>query len=283
MIILTNTTDKIQVKLNGTVTTNQLKCFASYRETTNTNITPLRNAVSTNNTTPVDLVQSPPSLTQRVIDYLSVFNTDTANAIVTIQFNENGTIYELFVATLGVNEKIEFQEGYGFKVFANSGSLKTSLNQGNNTNTSQLSSVVLGSDVINNNAIGNTMQDVTGLSFAVNSGLTYYFKFIIKYSSAITTTGSRFGLNGVTFTDLTFYSFYSLTLTTQTLNSAVTSYDFPTLSNATSATITGNVAVLEGYITASANGVVTARFASEVANSAITAKAGSTVYYQQVI
>lgn len=44
-----------------------------------------------------------------------------------------------------------------------------------------------------------------------------------------------------------------------------------------------NIAIMEGLITPSANGTVVARFASEVSASAIVAKAGSTVFYQQVI
>ena len=44
-----------------------------------------------------------------------------------------------------------------------------------------------------------------------------------------------------------------------------------------------NIAIIEGLISASANGSVTARFASEISNSAIVAKAGSVVYYQRVI
>lgn len=44
----------------------------------------------------------------------------------------------------------------------------------------------------------------------------------------------------------------------------------------------GNIATIEGYISPSANGTVIARFASEVASSAITAKAGSFVEFMQV-
>lgn len=282
MIILTNTTDRIQVKLGTTVTTNQMRCFASYRDTTTTSITPLRNVVNTNNTTYVDLVDSPTASTQRIVDYLSVFNSDTTNQIVTISFNDNGTLYELFVATLSPGEKIEFQEGLGFKVMSNAGSVKTSINQGNSPATSTLNAVILGSDVINNNAVANTIADVTGLSFPVLAGKAYYFKFIINYSAALTTTGSRFSISGPSFTSLCYMSEYSLTTTTTTRNATVVAYDSPATSNATSAQLVGNNAFIEGFITPSANGTVIARFASEVANSAITAKAGSVCYYQQL-
>lgn len=282
MLILNSTTDKIQVVLGSTVSTTQLRCFASYRDTTSTTIVPVRNATNTNNSTAVDLVGSPASSTQRVVDYISIYNTDSANATVTLRFNDNGTTYELLVVALGSAERLEYQEGQGFKVFTNAGALKTSLNQGNTPASTGLSTVVLGSDVINNNAVANTIADVTGLSFAVVSGTTYYFKFMIWYTSAATTTGSRWSINGPTTTNLAYRSQYSLAATTWTTNNAV-AYDTPAASNNTSSATTGNTAIIEGYITPSANGTVIARFASEISASAITAKAGSIVTYQAVI
>ena len=280
MIILTNTTDKIQVKLGGSITTNQLRCFASYRDTTVTGITPLRNVTNTNNTTYVDLVGSPASSTQRVIDYLSIYNSDTTGDTVTISFNDNGTLYELFVATLASGEKIEYQEGQGFRVMTSAGAIKTSLNQGNSPISSTLQAVTLGTDVINNNAVANTIQDITGLSFPVLNNNRYYFKFFINYTSAASTTGARFTINGPTTTSLCYMSEYSLTTTTSTRNANNIAYDLPAASNASVGQLVGNNAIIEGYIIPSADGTVIGRFASEIANSAITAKAGSVVYYQ---
>jgi hypothetical protein len=282
MIILNSTTDKVQVVLGGAITTNQLRCFASYRDTTTTTIIPIRNAMNTNSGTAIDLVASPASSTQRVVDYISIYNSDTVNATVTLRFNDNGTTYEIIVVALGTGERLEYQEGQGFKVFTNAGALKTSLNQGNTPASTGLSTVVLGSDVINNNASANTIADVTGLSFAVISGTTYYFRFEIWYTAAATTTGSRWSINGPTTTNLVYTSQYSLSATTNTINTAV-AYDIPAASSATSAATTGNISIIEGYITPSANGTVIARFASEITSSAITAKAGSMVSYQSVI
>ena len=100
MIVLASTTDKIQLVLTNAVTANQLNCVVSYRDTTSTTITPLRNAILTNGITPIDLVTSPSALTQRIIDYISVFNTDTGIAQVTISFIDNLTSYRLFVCRL---------------------------------------------------------------------------------------------------------------------------------------------------------------------------------------
>lgn len=283
MIILSETTDTLQIVLSGAITTNQLQCFTSWRDRTATTYVAGRTVTNTNSTTDVTLAASPAASTQRVIDFISIYNNDTANATVTIKLDANGTEYKLFVTTLAAGEKIEYQEGQGFKVFANSGAVKQSINQGNNTIGSSFTAVVLGSDVINNNAIANTIQDVTGLSFPVTTGKTYSFEFTILYTAAATTTGSRWSINGPTTSNLCFQSEYSLAATTTTRNANVITYNLPAASNATSGSTTGNMALISGILTATADGNVIARFASEVSGSAITAKAGSVVYYQELI
>lgn len=285
MIILSEITDIIHLYLGGTVATNQLNIMTSWRDRTSTTFIAGRTVVNSNNITQVAIATSPAASTQRVIDFISVFNKDTANATVTIHFDANGTKYILFSATLAPGERIEYQEGQGFKVFANTGSVKQSINQGANAPlTNTLSTVVLASDVINNNAVANTIADVTGLSFSVTANKKYYFKFIIYYTTAATATGSRWAVNctaGLA-TNLAMISEYSLTTTTTTRNAQIQAFDSPAASNATSASAANNMSILEGYFMPTVTGTFIARFASEVANSAITAKAGSVCYYQQL-
>lgn len=142
--------------------------------------------------------------------------------------------------------------------------------------------VVLGADVTNNNGTANTLADVTGLSFPVLSGVTYKFRFFIVYTAATTTTGSRWTLNGPAATSLVYRSQYTLTATSVTNNEGMTAYGTPSGANATSLTA-GNVAVIEGVIIPSAAGSVIARFASEVAISAIVAKAGLSFVEYEII
>lgn len=285
MIILSETTDSLRAVLGGAITTNQLPCYTSWRDRTATTFVAGRTVINTNNTTNVTIAAAPTASTQRIVDFISIHNRDTVNATVTIKLDANGTEYILFVTTLAAGEKLEYQEGQGFKVFANSGAIKQSINQGNNTIGSNLTAVVLGSDVTNNNASANTIADVTGLSFSVVAGNTYVFEFNIIFTAAATTTGSRWSINGpASPTILCYTSEYSLTATTTTRNANNITYDLPAASNATSAgTTTGNQATIYGIIRPSANGTVIARFASEVANSAIVAKAGSACYYQQTL
>jgi hypothetical protein len=284
MIILSETTDNIHCVLSGSVATNQLQCVSSWRDRTATTFSAGRTVTNTNNTTQVALIPSPASGVQRVVDFISVYNKDTQNATVQIHFDANGTEYILFQATLATGERLEYQEGTGFKVFSNAGSVKQSINQGNNTISSSLTAVVLGGDVVNNNATANTMADVTGLSFSVLANKVYYFRFIINYTAQATTTGSRWGvLNSAGLaTNLSLTSEYSLTATSATRNANIQAFDSPATCNATSASTVNNMCVMEGYFKPTADGTFTARFASEVSGSAITAKAGSVVYYQQL-
>lgn len=282
MIILSLTTDKLEVVCAEAHSTAP-QCFASWRDRTSTSFVAGRTVVNTNGTNAVTLIDSPAGSTQRVIDFFTVYNADNLNATVTVRLNANSTVYILFKATLAAGETLVYQEGVGFMVLANSGAVKHSINQGNNTIGVAQTAVVLGSDVTNNNATPNTMQDVTGLGFNVTAGNNYYFYFMIQYTAAINTTGSRWSINGpATPTLLSYVSEYTVTTTTTTRNAVLQAYDLPASCNATSV-VAQNMAIIEGIIRPSQNGTVVARFASEVANSAIVAKAGSVCYYHQTL
>lgn len=281
-MILSSTTDKIDIVLGGNIAVNQLRCISTYTDLNTKSAG--RTVALTNNTTDVTLVPSPPANRIRQVDYISVYNQDTANASVTIKYDANGTEYTMWTGVLGAGERLEYVPSEGWNTYTNQGSFKSTVSQGNNSISSDMSTVVLGSDVTNNNAVANTIADVTGLSFAVTAGNTYWFRFIVRYTAAATTTGSRWSISGPgSPTFLTYKSECSLTTTSLTLNGGLTAYDLPAASNATSAATAGNIAIIEGFIQPSANGTVIARFASEVANSAIVAKAGSICYYQQIV
>ncbi len=129
---------------------------------------------------------------------------------------------------------------------------------------------ILASDVVNSTV---TIADVTGLSFAVATGSTYKFKFFLTFTSAATTTGARFSINGPASTTMAFNRNQSLTTTTSSATYGYEAYDTPAAATATSQTTTSNTCVIEGIIkTGGTSGTVIARFASEVAASAITVK-----------
>ncbi len=135
--------------------------------------------------------------------------------------------------------------------------------------------VTLGADVTNNNATACTRADVTGLSFAVTSGINYHFRATIYYTAAATTTGSNWSLNGPTNTLLAYNTTTASSTTAVGINNAAGYNGGTCIAN--SATTTGNIATMEGMVKPSANGTLQVRFASAVSSSAIVAKAGSTI------
>lgn len=139
--------------------------------------------------------------------------------------------------------------------------------------------VYLTEDRVNSNATANTIADITGLEFPVVAG-KYWFSFFIAYTSAASTTGARFAVNGPALTTLMLRIIIPTTATA-IASSNVTAYNNPTSAQG-SAVVAGSIASMEGFIEVSASGSVIARFASEIANSAITVKAGSYVDYFQV-
>lgn len=282
MLILTQTTDKIQVKLSGSVTSAQLQCYSSYRDSTASSITPGRTVILTNNTTYVDLVPSPSASVSRSAEYLSVYNTDSASATVTFSFNDNGTLYEIGVFALSAGQKVEYQAGTGFRVIDELGGEESALSYYDTPLTTTWDSTILATDVTNNNASANTMQDITGLSFSVTSGKTYWFRFNILFTSASAANGGRFSINGPANSFLVYQSLFITSSTGAALNiSGITSYDLPATSTA-SFPASGGTCWIEGIATFSASGTLIGRFASELANTAVVAKAGSVVYYKQL-
>lgn len=266
--------DKIQVTLGGAVAANQLQCYATWKDFTSTTTDEGRNAPQTNNTSDIDLVPTPSTDHGFEVDYISIYNADTSNQTVIVKFDINGVEVILFRGVIGTGEKLEYSDKTGFVVIAVNGGIKISQVLGtNNPALNTLNLVVLASDVVNNNSTANTIANVTGLSFDVIAGQTYYFEFTINYIAQATSTGSRWSIIGPTFSRLDYTSEYTLTATTKTLNN-VGAYDLPAACNATSLA-SGNICTIWGFITPTANGTVTARFASEVLSSAITAKAGS--------
>lgn len=281
MILLASTADLLRIVTSAAIT---IDVHASWVDLNGSTVTPGRTntAISTAATTTV--VASPASSTYRTVKSLTVRNRHASTAQdVTLNHTDGTTSVELIKVTLAAGECLHYHEAAGFWISDAFGRVKTNINNnGSGAAINALNLVVLASDVTNNNATANTIADVTGLSFSVTAGETYHFEFFIPYTSAATTTGSRWSVKGPgSPTLLNYTSQYTLTATSMTTNYA-TAYDIPAASNATSLTA-GNVAWIAGIIKPSANGTVIARFASEVASSAITAKAGALLKWYRTL
>jgi stress-induced morphogen len=142
---------------------------------------------------------------------------------------------------------------------------------------------VLSSNAVNSNSVANTLQDITGLQFAVTSGSIYKFRFIIPYETNDSTTGSRWTINGPTATWVRYYTTYSIDATTPFIRFSG-AYNL----SASATTSTGaagapyGLVIIEGMVKPSASGNLTPRFASEVSNAAVTALAGAYCEYEEI-
>lgn len=279
MLLLASTSDLLRVVTSGAITTD---VHASWVDLNGSTVTPGRTNTAITTATTTTVVASPGASTMRTVKTLCVRNKHASSAqTVTVLHSDGTTIVELVQAILSAGDALCYDEHAGFTVRDLYGRVKSRSDGLVSASVNTINTVVLGSDVTNNNASANTIADVTALSFAVTAAEKYWFSFVIPYTAAATTTGSRWSITGPGSPTLLHYSStYTLTSTSNTFNSA-TAYDIPAASSASSLTA-GNIARIEGFIVPSSNGTVIARFASEVSSSAIVAKAGATLFWMRV-
>lgn len=279
MILLTST-DSLRFITSGTA---NVDTFASFADKDGTTVTPGNGKATVSSATTTTLVAAPASGVFRTIRYLSFRNRHASAAnTITVLFTSGGTDYELKKLVLAAGEEVVYDEAAGWIFFNANGMPKVAQSIGAlSPAVNTLNLVVLASDVTNNNGSANTLQDITGLSFAVNSGETYWFRATIDYTAAATTTGSRWTINGPAMSRVVYAQTSTLTATTQQIGYQ-TALQMPAASSASSLTA-GNIAVVEGSLTPSVSGTVQMQFASEISASAIVAKAGSTLQWVRTL
>lgn len=276
MLALSSTTDSLRCALSASHTTSPVRIVYAVRDLGATSL-PVSGIGDTNGTSNVDAVPAPVADVTRLVDFVSWLNDDTVTHTLAVSLVKGGTAKTLIRVSLSPGERLEYRRTDGFVVFNAAGAVKSIQTGTANPSSTGRSLAVLAADVTNNNSVANTIQDVTGLSFPVTNGLRYWFRFCIHYTAAATTTGSRWTVNGPSASELRYGSEYSLTTTSRTMNEGLSAYDQPAAANASSAATGSNIAIVEGFVTPSADGNIIARFASEVASSAIVAKRGSFV------
>lgn len=139
--------------------------------------------------------------------------------------------------------------------------------------------VTLGSDVAS--SASTSFQDITGLSFAVTSGVNYRFYAVICYTTSDITIGLKASLTAPAVTHLA-YNFRTGGSSTASASAEYQSYQY--LADNGSATVQsittsgGNLLIMEGFIRPSADGTVQLRFAPETATAnGIVIESGSTL------
>ena len=118
MIILLNT-DSLVAVLNATVATTQPKVVVSWRDRTSTTFTAGRTLSQMNNTTLVDISGSPASGAQRIIDYINVYNEDTAPVQFAVALTDGVNTNILYQTTIAVNQTVTYTNEAGWKNTSN--------------------------------------------------------------------------------------------------------------------------------------------------------------------
>lgn len=127
-MLISATTDRIEVVLSASVTTNQLHIISSYNDSTSSAVTPTKTVTVTNNTTAVNMVPAPSAGSSRQLRYANIFNSDTAPATVTVRTNYNGTVRNVMTVTLYPNDYMQYTHRVGWKVFSFNGQMKNASN-----------------------------------------------------------------------------------------------------------------------------------------------------------
>lgn len=115
MILLTQTTDKIQLVTSAACNVDVLAFYVERNQSTGAVGADGRQATNILTATTTDIVAVPGASTTRNVKELHIRNKHaTATYDVTVQLNANGTIYELYKVTLRAGDSLEYNESYGF-------------------------------------------------------------------------------------------------------------------------------------------------------------------------
>ena len=270
MLLLTTTSDVIRV-VTGSVA--DIKVHASWVDNAAGVITPGRTntaAITTAATTTV--VAAPAASTQRNVKHLNITNNHaSASSQVTVEHFDGTTAEQLMGVTLLAGENL---------VFNAMGEWQHHDVQGAEYAQSRKLDVCLRvtADVTNATV---SFADVTGLTYALKSGLRYAFEAHLYHSTDATTTGARFGVNiGAVPTAMSLAAIQQITssVTAATYGSSamVTARDTAAVVETTGPGAVNMLAIVSGFIQPSADGTFAIRCQSEVAVAGgLVVRAGS--------
>lgn len=177
MLNLVATTDKLQITTSAAVTVDAHASYLDY-VTGETTTAPGRQNTAITTATTTDIVASPAASTTRNVKTLHIRNKHaSASVVVTVIYDQNGTDFELYKATLLAGEAIEYVEGVGFFPMLSDVAL--------------VRTVALSGDQSNSTT---TPTEVAGLSLTTGMG-AFTFIYPIIYQATVVTTGIKLSVN----------------------------------------------------------------------------------------
>lgn len=130
MLNLALTTDKISLITSAAKT---IDVHASFVDDASDVFTPGKQNTAITTATTTDIVAVPGASTVRNVKFISIRNKDAASCDVTVQYNANGTLYQLFKCTLATMEELVCREGVWFHFDASGGVYSTQLPVGSDS------------------------------------------------------------------------------------------------------------------------------------------------------
>ncbi len=270
-MILTSTTDALQVTSSVAADLDILACYIDASSSTGATSNIGRAVTAMNTATTTSVVAAPGASTARKITHLTIRNKDTADTTdVTVLIDVSGTDYELHKVTLEPGETLEYVEGVGFFTLTDEARFD------------ELRYVTADSV----HATAATFAGITGLSFAVRSGVNYMLNCCFMHVENATTTGAQFGIGGVAMTGMSIVSMQAQTAQVGTTSAIIQTGVATAVDTAVIAATNGQTQVLptyvQGWFQPSASGTLLVKATSEVTvASGLTVKKGSWAHVRE--
>jgi len=127
LILLDTVNRSVDFILGGAVSTAELPFVATFADHTTTTFVPGANHGQSNGATPVTLVPAPAPGAQRQAKWLSIRNSDSAVATVTVRYRDSATARVLWSGVLSVGDTLQYADGEGFSVLDSEGRRKVTV------------------------------------------------------------------------------------------------------------------------------------------------------------
>lgn len=267
MILLTATTDSISLTRSSTADVDVVASYMDYTQVATPVVqgdTAGRQLATYNTAATADIVSPPAASETRNVKEITIRNRHaTTSNDVTVNFDANGTLYELVKVTLLAGETLEYKDGVGWFVFKPTRGIDVKLR--------------VTADYVN---ATTSFGDVTGLTYPVEASKHYNFEAHMFHFANATTSGPRFAINGPAMTAMRLGAIITESggVAAAVMNGNVG--DVTALDTAVAATTDSTtsmvLSIISGWFNPSAAGTFAFRACSEVAVAAgITIKQGS--------
>lgn len=188
MIISNSVNVSVEIVLSGAITTSQLQVTAEWVDLPSADFASGYKATTTNSATPVELVPAIETNKRREVRAISVYNSDTAAATVTIRYNISGSIVTIFKVTLGIGYSA-YYTGTQWQVLNASGALVSSVVASTTVPDGDYTDIVVsGSGLIYtlkttiSKAITGTWSFLSGRLNLYNGAGTFYGQFVNAFT-----------------------------------------------------------------------------------------------------